>query len=670
VVADGGTKPDGAPEKSPLSAAAVEFFDGLGKPLSYAIPEEWPSLPVPGSLVEVSRRGRSLPALVVEVGPPTFAGKLKPLGRLLFQEPVVGKGVLRLARQLSSYCGSPLHEFLELAVPPFLRGGGTEKIGEFTAVQNVTAASGPPFREVASSPSAISMGSSFGTYLLVGDRGRRLDVYGAAALECLALGKQALFLCAEISTAEWVFRSLSSALDGDIFRERCALWHGSLPDQRRREIWQGLRTGKISILVGTDAALFLPLRWPGLFTVENEEDSGHRSSWGPNFHCRDGAIWRAKLENVPCILGSAAPTLESIHALEIGKFFRWPGEVNFSSAPAKIYPVNVGELDPQDRSLSPFLRGRLRRVLEAGQRAVLLHPSKGFSRTYCPRCTEPLRCSECSGLFTFFSDEKLHRCGHCGRTVAAADVLRCPACNASLRRVGAGIQKIDNLLNRIFPGARHLCCDGDTTSENLRGTPFDILVGTMPLLPKLHGLDIALLALLDVDFLLFPKNFRSSERAFQCFHGLRDHFPGESTEIVLQVSNLEHPALRYFLNGNPNAFYAKELAARESLGYPPFRRLLRQEFRCADAVILEKFSDRWGDFLRRELKFSSGAEHRGPVYPIPRKKKSQYCAVFYIFFPRDRLPLEPLRRIFSRFGELPRGIREILEVDPTDFDCP
>ncbi|MDR0679037.1 MAG: hypothetical protein LBF24_02195 [Puniceicoccales bacterium] len=616
----------------------VELLGGLGRPLDYSIPDELAEQIVPGSLVEVPLRRHLRPAVLLSLDGDSYDGPLRPIGRLLRPQPVLSPNLLALARWIAAYYRNPLCRVLELAVPAHLRKPQKQSFSPSPDCEHV-------------------FGESFAVHLAVGN-GRQREWALLSLLErTVRSGSQLLVLHGEVSGAEKFFQKMSQKFPA----VRSALWHGSLGNRARREIWEGLFTGEIYAVSGTRSALFLPFPRLGAIAVADEEDPNHRQENGIRFHGRDVAVRKAHIENVPCLLTAPAPSLEVFRAAERGKIHRLDLPADFSAFRPTIVAVDLSPIPPAGQLLSPVVLGRLRTALMEKRRAILLHPRKGFSRSHCAHCGGLFRCKECGTALNFMSRGDGHRCDRCNRSYPAK--ARCGTCGGALRRVGSGLRKVKLLLSRHLPEARIFCRENGEKSVALESDDrWDVLLCSTPPPGIVEAPDVGPVALLDGDDLFYPKNFRSGERAFQFLWRLSDRMHS-GQELLIQTTRTDCAPLRHFLAGKRESFCAEELAARRELAYPPHRHLALQIFSCENLSRLEDFAHGWAPVLTECCTALACAEWRGPLLS-PRKERGRFRTKFWIFCHNLLRLTELLDQRREQFGPMPEGIREEWVADP------
>jgi primosomal protein N' (replication factor Y) len=537
---------------------------------------------------------------------------------------------------MAAYYRNPLWRILELAVPPHLRKLQKKK-GEDVLLP-------PP-------AGGLPPGEPYAVHLAVGDRRRRESAILEFLGKSLRAGGQFLLLHGEVDEAENFFQKMTKEFPAT----RCAFWHGELGDRARREIWEGLFFGEICAVSGTRSAALLPLPRLRAIAVADEENPNHRQESGIRFHCRDVALRRARLENVPCLLTAPAPSLETFRAAERGKIFRMAGD---SSARRPAIAVDISQLPPVGQLLSPPILKCLRRALAEGHRSILLHPRRGLARSYCPRCGGLFRCGECAVPLALLGAEEGHRCPRCGRTFPGK--ARCGTCGGALRRVGAGIRTVGLSLSRHLPEAQILYQEnGDKTAAGKRAGPWDILLCNVPPPGTVEERNVGPVVLLDGDDLFYPRNFRSSERAFQFLWRLSDRM-GPEGELLIQTTRPDCAPLRHFLGGERESFCDEELASRRELAYPPHRHLALQTLFCENLAQLEDFAAIWSAVLADCCSALPSADWRGPLFPAG-KERGRFRAEFWIFCPN---PLRLQERLDGRRALLPAHVREEWAMDP------
>ncbi|WP_243316816.1 replication restart helicase PriA [Geothrix paludis] len=430
---------------------------------------------------------------------------------------------------------------------------------------------------------AVAPGT-FGVHLLQGVTGSgKTEVYLALAERVLAAGRRVLWLVPEIGLTARLLDRLEARFPG-----RIAVGHAGLnAGEKHGDVVRLLFNGA-DLFVGVRNAVMAPLRDIGLIVVDEEHEGSYKSEEHPRIHARDLAIKRAQLEGCPIVLGSATPSLESWQAAQSGRYRL----IQLKQRPAGITLPAVEVVDLRDAYremrrkviLTPLLMRALMDVLARGEQALLLLNRRGYENFWmCRACGRTLGCPHCAISLTYHRGDFRLRCHLCGHETVPPEA--CPDCGADhLRGVGEGTEQVEEHLKQLFPAARILRLDRDTTRR--RGSfeagllaaetgEVDILVGTQ-MLAKGHTFPkLTLVGVLNADQGLKVADFRASERTFQLLTQVagragRAELPGR---VILQTYSPEHPAITFALAQDFEGFAASELPFREGLGYPPFTAL-------------------------------------------------------------------------------------------------
>jgi len=518
----------------------------------------------------------------------------------------------------------------------------------------------------------IAAGTGFRTWLLHGVTGSgKTEVYLRLMEDALARGRQVLYLVPEINLTpqlEGFVRARANAA-------RLVSLHSGLADGARARNWAMAQSGDADVVLGTRLAVFTPLPRLGLIIVDEEHDGSFKQQEGLRYSARDVAVMRAKLHDIPVVLGSATPALESYVQARSGRY----GWLRLTARASGATPV----IRLVDTSREPLMEGLSETALaEVGQRiarneqTLVFINRRGYAPVlHCRACHWIAGCPRCSArLVVHLRDRTLvcHLCGHGERPPHA-----CPACgNQDLVPVGHGTQRVESFLGRSFPQARVLRVDRDTTRARhswsgmraeITGNRVDVLVGTQ-MLAKGHDFPrLTLVVVLNADNALFSSDFRATERLFAQLMQVagragRAALPGE---VLIQTAFPQHPVHQAVVTHDYEGFAAAQLAEREQAGFPPFahQALLRAEAPCAELAF---------DFLER-------AATAGRALDLPVQIYDPVAAIPHRVSGRDRAQLlvqSPSRSRLQRFldgwnpslGALAgRAVRWALDVDPLDL---
>jgi len=430
----------------------------------------------------------------------------------------------------------------------------------------------------------------FGVFLLEGVTGSgKTEVYMQIIRQVLERGQQVLVLLPEIT--------LTPQLENR-FRQRfavnIAVSHSKLTDTQRQTAWLSMQQGACSILLGTRSALFTPLPRPGLIILDEEHDTSFKQQEGFRFSARDVAIVRGKLLNIPVVLGSATPSLESLYNAQSGRYRRLhlPNRAGNASAP------RVRLLDIRNKALhegiSAALLAEIRQTLDKNEQVLLFLNRRGFAPTLiCHDCGWVARCVHCdANLVIHFREQKL-RCHHCAGEQPV--VKSCPSCTGgNLRPLGLGTERVEQVLPELFPGKTVVRLDRDTTQrkgslENylrqINEGQADIILGTQMLAKGHHFPNVTLVAILDTDSGLYSIDFHAAEKLAQMIVQVigragREDKPGT---VILQTRHPEHPLLTTLIREGYNGFARQALDERKAAELPPFSHQALLRVQASDA---------------------------------------------------------------------------------------
>ena len=442
---------------------------------------------------------------------------------------------------------------------------------------------------------AVRAAEGFAAFLLDGVTGSgKTEVYLDAIADCLARGKQALVLVPEIGLTPQALARFRKRLGVPVH----AL-HSGLNDNERARVWLAAARGQARVIVGTRSAVFVPLPEAGLIVVDEEHDGSYKQFDGIRYHARDVAIVRARALGVPAVLGSATPSLESLHNAQAGRY----AHLRLRHRAGNAKPPHVRVLDVRKRPLQAGLGedalAAIRGALDAGGQVLVFRNRRGYApvllchdcgwSAHCPRCSTPDKPTP----MTVHAHGRRLQCHHCGHRKPSP--LACPDCaSLGLQPQGNGTERIEAELQTRFADLPVLRIDrGSTGHRDALQKHFDelgskpgILVGTQ-MLAKGHDLpNLTLVVVVGIDEGLFSADFRSSEKLAQLLVQVagragRADKPGS---VLLQTHHPEHALLQILVNGGYHAFAEGELALRQAAGFPPFAHLalLRAEAKHAD----------------------------------------------------------------------------------------
>ncbi len=438
----------------------------------------------------------------------------------------------------------------------------------------------------------------FQNFLLYGVTGSgKTEVYIHVLRKALEMGKGALVLVPEIALTPQTVRRFYQ-----IFGDNIAVLHSRLNERERYEAWQDLQNGKKNIAIGARSAVFAPVRNLGVIVIDEEHDQSYKQEDpAPRYHAREVAIMRAFQTNSVVVMGSATPSMVSLRAVETGKSIRL--DLPSRHAKARMPDVKIIDLKKYRKAmrgpLAVPLFLEIEQALARDEQVILLYNRRGFaSYMQCEECGHIVECPNCSVSMTYHKYHHHLRCHYCGYSLPESN--RCPNCQAlALTEKGSGTQQIEEELQELFPEARILRMDQDTTTgkgaharilNQFGAKKADILVGTQIVAKGLDFPDVTVVGVVNSDTELAFPSYRSSERMYQLLSQVagrsgRSEKPGI---VYFQTWQPEHPALLMAQQHDFNRFSEQEMAFRKQLSYPPFSRLLEISFRSTDAQLVKK----------------------------------------------------------------------------------
>ncbi|HEY5971082.1 MAG TPA: primosomal protein N', partial [Pseudoxanthomonas sp.] len=460
--------------------------------------------------------------------------------------------------------------------------------------------------------------------------------------------------------------------------------HSGLNDTARARGWAAFARGEARVAVGTRSAVFTPLPEAGLIIVDEEHDGSYKQQDGIRYHARDFALVRGKALDVPVILGSATPSLESLHNARAGRYTH----LRLTHRAGNARPPSVRVTDVRKRPLQAGLSAEslaaIRAALDAGGQVLVFKNRRGYAPVLlCHDCGWSAHCKRCDASMTVHGGGRRLQCHHCGAKQAVP--LACPDCGGlALQPQGIGTERLEELLAEKFSDMPVLRIDRSTTQrrdalekhlETLGDHP-GILVGTQ-ILAKGHDLPhLTLVVVVGVDEGLFSADFRAGEKLAQQLIQVagragRASKPGE---VRLQTHHPDHPLLNTLIGGGYHVFAENELEQREAAGFPPFAHLalLRAEAKHVDAsmAFLHAAKSIFANAIRGELVESHASpDIQGPL-PAPMPKRAGMHRMQLLLSSPNRRALHSLLDVaLPAIYDLPeaRKVRWSLDVDPADL---
>lgn len=513
----------------------------------------------------------------------------------------------------------------------------------------------------------------------------KTEVYLDVIREVLARGQQVLVLVPEIGLTPQIVLRFTDAVPG-----RIAVLHSNMSDRSRAAAWIQARDGEVDVVIGTRSAVFVPLQRPGLFVVDEEHDVSFKQQDGFRYSARDLCVYRARVANAPIVLGSATPSLESLHNCARSRYQHVLLANRVAGRPLpEMHIVDVRKR-PLDEGLCEPLTQAIGKRLGRGEQSLLFVNRRGFAPVLlCHECGWVHDCKRCDSHMVVHAASRRSRCHHCGADRPSPK--RCHACESpELVAIGTGTERVAATLANRFPQARIARIDRDTMRRQgalgevlgrIREHSVDIVVGTQ-MVAKGHDFpQVTLVGVLDADGGLFGADFRASERMAQLIVQVagragRGHIAGE---VLVQTHHPSHPLLQALRDSGYGAFARSALEERADAALPPFAALalLRAEsaqrelafnFLTQAKRLAQEWADTWTGTCAGDAA-DPGVAILGPAAAPMERRGGRYRAQL-LLHAQERKTLHrmvgPWLGVLSRLST-GRKVRWSIDVDPQEM---
>ncbi|MFN2101177.1 primosomal protein N' [Altererythrobacter sp. MF3-039] len=517
---------------------------------------------------------------------------------------------------------------------------------------------------------------AFAPFLLDGVTGSgKTETYFEPIATALKSGRQVLVLLPEIALTEAFLKRFE-----DRFGVPPVLWHSSLKSTERRRAWRaianGPENGGAQVVVGARSALFLPYAKLGLIVVDEAHEVSFKQGDGVRYNARDVAVMRAHFEQIPVVLASATPALESLQMAQSGTYERLELASRFGGAELpEIRTVDLTEHPPERQHwLAPPLVEALEERLERGEQSLLFLNRRGYAPlTLCRNCGFRFQCPNCSAWLVEHRFSARLACHHCGHETGAPET--CPECGEPdcLVACGPGVERIADEVAERFPEARTVIATSDTLNSPGRASEFvaqveagavDVIVGTQLVTKGFHFPELTLVGVVDADLGLEGGDLRAAERTFQQIAQVagragRASKPGE---VLIQTRHPAAPVIEALASGDRDAFYETETELRRQAGAPPFGRWAAIIVSSEDEAEAREAARRIGD-TRPKL---PDIAIYGPAPAPLAMLRGRYRYRLLVSARRSANMQEVLRRWIGAVDH-PNGVRVGIDVDPYSF---
>ena len=465
----------------------------------------------------------------------------------------------------------------------------------------------------------------------------KTEVYIHLIGEVLQQGKQVLYLVPEIALTTQLTDRLQA-----VFGDKLVVYHSRFSNAERVEIYNTIQENKSKfkiqnskLILGARSAIFLPFSELGLIIVDEEHEPSYKQQDpAPRYHARSAAIMMAQWYGAKVLLGTATPSIESYHNALSGKY----GLVEMTERFQGLQLPHITLIDLQRQYHRKEMYGhfadplvyRIREELAKGKQVILFQNRRGYAPfLQCPSCGEVPKCPNCDVSMTYHKANRTLVCHCCGHSTSAPN--HCPKCKTEYRTQGFGTERLEEEIQGLFPDARVLRMDLDSTRkkdayqtiiDRFAKHEVDILIGTQMVTKGLHFNDVSLVAVLQADSLLNQPDFRSYEHAFQMLEQVsgRAGRTGSQGEVIIQTFDPNNSLYQHLIHHDYQALYAEQVAERKAFGFPPYHRMIMLTLKHRDIQRLSTASD----MLQQQLQKVFGTRVSGVIEPSIARTQNMY----------------------------------------------
>ena len=509
--------------------------------------------------------------------------------------------------------------------------------------------------------------SKHDTYLLYGITGSgKTEVYIKWIERVINSGKTAIMLVPEIGLTTQIAKRFYEAFGGDV-----AIFHSSLSEGEKYDEYLKILRGEVHVVVGTRSAMFVPLKNLGVIIIDEEDSGSYKQDNNPRYHARDIAIYRGKYNNIPVILGSATPSLESKARADKGvyKLLKLTKRIGNAKLP-NVYLVDMeSEMKKRNTIFSEVLQEKIKDRLERHEQIILLLNRRGFSTFItCSNCGYTYKCPNCDITLTYHKSTNNLICHYCGYQKKRDEV--CPNCGEDgLNYYGLGTEKLEETINSMYPGIRVVRMDQDTTRNkgthekiinDFKEYKYDLLLGTQMISKGLDFPKVSLVGVVNADTTLNLPDYRSGENTYSLLSQVagragRSDIPGE---VIIQTFNPDNFCLNCVKENDYDKFYLGEMQFRKTLKYPPYYYMVGLKIIGKDYEKTLENAKKAKYYLTKNL--SKDTLVLGPTTAAILKFNNEYRMQIIIKYKFDDKLMNTLRELDNIFI----GIKDsYLEID-------
>ena len=643
-------------------------------------------MPVPGTRVLVPVMRKQVRGIVLrehtEALPADWIGKIRPVDTIVDTAPMVSNEQLALWQWMSDYYMCTLGEVMAAALP-----GGLDKrlmdppkrrrvqIKPYTGVIEPMHTLSAAQQKCADEIEQLQHSGKNITLLYGVASSGKTDIYIYLIQRQLEQGKNVLYLVPEIALTT----QLTSRLQR-IFGDKLMVYHSRFTDAEREMIYHASVSKDPHVVIGARSAIFLPIPDIGLIIVDEEHETSYKQAEpAPRYHARAAAIMLGREHGAHVLLGTATPSVESYYLAQQGVY----GLVRLNEryGGIELPEIRLVDLKQQYRRKEMYdhfsdpLVEAVRTTLNAGKQVILFQNRRGYApQLQCTSCGKPPRCVQCDVPLTLHMRAHELRCHYCGYRMPIPD--RCPECGGELKTIGFGTERIEDEIHSLFPDARVLRMDLDTTRNKnayqdiinaFSRHECDILIGTQMVTKGLHFDDVQLVAVMNADPMLNQPDFRAYERAFQMLEQVagRAGRKGKRGEVWIQSFDPSTPVLQMVQTHDYDALYQQQLRERKLFNYPPFYRIIRLQLRHHDRARV----DRAATALQTRLQQIFGPRVSTVIVPSVERVQAYYIRELTLRIEHRANISEAKRRLREAMDFILqqadyRSVNAIIDIDP------
>ena len=461
-----------------------------------------------------------------------------------------------------------------------------------------------------------------------------------------------------------------------------AVFHSRLSDGERFDEWMRVKLGNVKIAIGARSAIFLPFENLGLIVIDEEHELSYKSDSDPKFNAREIAYMKCELENCKLLLGSATPSIESYYRASINELeLITINERADGAAMPKVEIVDMREeLMNNNRSIfSKSLHEGIVEALSKNEQVILFLNRRGFSTfVSCRKCGYVFKCKKCDISLTYHNAGEYLTCHYCGEKERISKT--CPSCGSSyVKYFGVGTEKIEQEINRIFPSAKTLRMDFDTTRKKnsyeyiyntFKNKQADILIGTQMVAKGLDFENVTLVGVIAADLSLNLPDFRAFERTFQLLTQVsgRSGRGKKEGKVVIQTYSADNLTIQYAANNDYDSFYKNEIMLRKAMDYPPFTRILVITMSSEDENLLIKNIQNVGINLKYKLENNDKITLLGPCPCGVSKIKNFYRWQIIIKGNIEETTAQDIKNlVYELVKNVYTSIRVSIDINPSSM---